>query len=106
MTRERLANRRASESLSFEHNDHKFVATISRFADGRLGEIFISNGHIGSDTDVAARDSAVVSSIALQHGVPVQTIQHALLRGSRGVASSPLGAALDVLAEPEREGQQ
>ena len=87
MTRERPANRRVSESLSFEHNGHKFVATISRFTDGRLGEIFISNGHIGSDTDAAARDGAVVASIALQHGIPVQKIQHALLRDSRGVAS-------------------
>jgi hypothetical protein len=103
MTRERLANRRASESLSFEHNGHKFVATISRFADSRLGEIFISNGHIGSDTDAAARDSAVVTSIALQHGVPVETIQHASLRDSRGVASSPLGAALDLLVGKEQQ---
>lgn len=96
MTRERLANRRASENFSFEHNGHKFVATISRFSDGRLAEIFLSNGHIGSDTDAAARDSAVVASLALQSGVSVQTIQHALLRDPRGIAASPLGTALDI----------
>jgi hypothetical protein len=46
----------------------------------------------------AARDSAVVCSIALQFGIPVDTIRHALLRDARGIANSPLGAALDLLA--------
>ena len=36
-------------------------------------------------------------SIALQHGVPLDVIRRALLRDARGVASSPLGQALDVL---------
>jgi hypothetical protein len=41
-------------------------------------------------------------SFALQYGVPVEVIRHALLRDSRGRASSPLGVALDMLtAEPE-----
>jgi ribonucleoside-diphosphate reductase alpha chain len=74
------------------------VATVSFFDDGRLAEIFIGNGKAGSGTDTAAKDSAVVASIALQHGVPLETIRRALLRDSRGVASSPLGAAIDLLA--------
>jgi hypothetical protein len=44
------------------------------------------------------RDSAVVCSIALQHNTPVDVIRRALLRDSRGVASSPLAMALDMLA--------
>jgi hypothetical protein len=98
MTRERLDNRRECETFSFEHNGHTFKATIGRFPDGRLAEIFLSNARVGSDTEAAARDSAVVCSIALQHGVPVGTIKHALLRDARGVASSPLGAALDIIS--------
>jgi hypothetical protein len=43
MTRERLPNRRGCESISFEHGGMSYVASISRFGDGRLGEIFISN---------------------------------------------------------------
>jgi hypothetical protein len=35
----------------------------------------------------------------LQHGVPVETIKHALLRDGNGVASSPLGTALDLIGE-------
>jgi hypothetical protein len=103
MTRERPANRRASESFSFLWNGMHFVATVSRFGDGRLAEIFLSNGKIGSGADAAARDSAVVCSIALQFGAPLQTIQHALLRDSHGVAASPLGHAIDLLlADSER----
>jgi hypothetical protein len=99
MMRERLPNWRASTTFAFTCNDLKYVATISRYEDGRLAEIFISNAKAGSHSDSAAKDSAVVCSIALQYGVPVEVIRKALLRDSRGVASSPLGAALDKIAE-------
>jgi hypothetical protein len=36
---------------------------------------------------------------ALQHSVPVDVIRKALLRDSHGRASSPLGAALDLIVE-------
>jgi hypothetical protein len=101
MTRERLQDRRASESFSFRWNGMAFAATISRFSDGRLAEIFLTNSKVGSDTDAAARDSAVVCSLALQFGV--ETIRRALLRDARGVASSPLGVALDLFAGDENE---
>jgi hypothetical protein len=96
--RERQSDRRASEQIAFECGGFEFVATISRFPDGRLAEIFISNGKCGSDSDVAARDSAVVCSIALQYGVPPDAIQHALMRDSQGRPSGPLGVVLDLLA--------
>jgi hypothetical protein len=97
--RTRLPNRRASLTFSFECGPHRYVATISYFPnDGRLAEIFLGNGRAGSDIDAAAKDSAVVASIALQHGVPVNVIRRALLRDAHGRASSPLGTALDLLA--------
>ena len=99
--RERLFNRRASETFAFQCSGMNYVATTSRFPDGRLAEIFITNHKVGSDADAAARDSAVVCSIALQHGTPVDVIRRALLRDARGVASSPLGVALDQLAAGE-----
>jgi hypothetical protein len=102
MTRERLANRRPCETFAFQCGPHRYVATISYFPDtDRLAEIFLGNGRAGSDVDAAAKDSAVVASIALQHGVPAETIRHALLRDSQGRAASPLGAALDIIATAE-----
>jgi hypothetical protein len=100
ITRERLQNRRASETFAFECNGLNYVATISRFSDGRLAEIFLGNAKAGSHSDAAAKDSAVVASIALQYGTPADVIRKALLRDPRGIASSPLGIALDLLAEP------
>jgi ribonucleoside-diphosphate reductase alpha chain len=96
--REKLPDRRPCESFSFECNNLHYTASISRYADGRLAEIFLGNAKAGSHSDAAAKDSAVVCSIALQHGVPVETMRHALLRDARGNASSPLGMALDIIA--------
>ena len=97
--RERLASRRASETFGFACNALRYVATVSFFGDGTLAEIFISNAKAGSDSDSAAKDSAIVASIALQYRVPLETIRHALLRDDLGRASSPLGAALDLVAK-------
>jgi hypothetical protein len=101
--RQKLPNRRSSETFAFECNGMAYRATVSRFPDGRLAEIFLSNAKAGSHSDSAAKDSAVVCSIALQFGTPVEVIRRALLRDARGVASSPLGVALDALAAEERE---
>lgn len=97
-SRQRLPNRRGCVSFDFQSAGCHYTATIARFANGDLAELFLSNGKAGSDADTAARDSAVVASIALQHGVPIEVIRHALLRDSQGRASSPLGVALDLIA--------
>jgi hypothetical protein len=98
VVRHRLPNRRGSETFNFICGNFHYVATISFFDDGRLAEIFIGNGKAGSSTDSAAKDSAVVASLALQHVIPVDLIRRALLRDSRGIANSPLGCALDLVA--------
>jgi hypothetical protein len=100
--RRRLPNRRASLHFGFQCNNLDYTASVSFFPDGQLAEIFISNSKAGSHSDSAAKDSAVVCSIGLQFGVPADVIRHALLRDSRGVASSPLGAALDAIAAADR----
>jgi ribonucleoside-diphosphate reductase alpha chain len=97
--RTRLPNRRASTTFAFQHGPHRYIATVSYFPNGQLAEIFLGNGRAGSDIDAAAKDSAVITSIALQHGVPVETIRHALLRDPHGAPASPIGAALDILQE-------
>ncbi len=98
-TRQRLPNRRASETFALECAGLSYVATISRFPDGRLGEIFLSNHKAGSAADTAARDGAIACSIALQCGADIEVIRRALCRDSQGRASGPLGAALDLVCE-------
>jgi ribonucleoside-diphosphate reductase alpha chain len=96
--RERLPDRRLCESFSYQHGGLKYTASIARYGDGRFAQIFVSNHKSGSDADAAAKDSAVICSIALQHGVPIDTIRKALLRDARGNPASPMGAALDIIA--------
>jgi hypothetical protein len=97
--RQRLPNRRASETFALECAGLKYTATVSRFADGRIGEIFLSNHKGGSHADTAARDAAITCSIALQFGADIETVRRALCRDGRGNASGPLGVALDLIAE-------
>ena len=97
MTRARLPNRRPAETFDLEVGGLHYTATIGRFADGHVAEVFLSNHKINSAADVSARDSAIVCSIALQFGADIETIRKALCRDVRGRASGPLGAALDAI---------
>ena len=97
--RRRLPARRRSESFEIEAQGLTFTATVSRFDDGGVAEVFLQNHKAGSMAGINAADAAVVCSIALQYGVPIETIRHALMRDSRGRASGPLGTVLDKIAE-------
>jgi ribonucleoside-diphosphate reductase alpha chain len=99
--RMRLSNRRASTSVNFELNGLLYTATYSKFADGRLGELFLASHKSGSQADANCRDAAVAASLALQFGCPLDVLRNALLRDIRGMAATPLGAVLDLVAEQE-----
>jgi hypothetical protein len=99
--RQQLLNRRPSETFGFRWRGMDYSATTGRFPDGRLAEIFLSGGKINTDSDAIARDGGVIASIALQFGAEVETLRGALLRDGRGAAASPLGAALDLIAEQD-----
>jgi hypothetical protein len=103
--RERLPNRRASISFDFEVVGLRYTATVSRFPDGRIGELFLSNHKSNSGADVAARDAAIAFSLAVQHGADPEAIRRALCRDGQGRASGPLGVALDRIAEIEGKHQ-
>jgi len=101
-SRRGLANRRASITFSFEVGGLAYVATVSRYPDGAVGEIFLSNDKSNSTADVNARDAAIACSLALQFGADPETIRSALCRDADGTASGPLGAALDLIFGQER----
>jgi hypothetical protein len=96
--RQRLANRRPSETFDIEHAGLRYTATISRFGDGSLGELFVCNHKAGSASDVAARDAGILVSLCLQHGCSVERIARALSRNTDGSASGAIGAVLDRIA--------
>jgi ribonucleoside-diphosphate reductase alpha chain len=97
MTRERLPNRRASELFDFESMGLRFTASVSRYDDGRVAELFIDNHKAGSAIGTLVRDLAIAFSFAVQHGADAEAIRSALCRDSQGQPLGPLGAALDLL---------
>ncbi len=92
-SRESLPNRRGSLSFNFLHDGRQYHATATRYADGRLAEIFLDVGKAGSTVQQHAEACAVLASIALQHGVDAETLRHA-------VAGGPLAAALELAVMP------
>jgi hypothetical protein len=100
--RKRLPNRREAETFELEAGGQLYRATVGRFPDdGRLAEIFINSSRAGSQADTNARDASVIASIALQYGVPLDVLRHALMRDPRGNGSGPLAVALDLIARGE-----
>jgi hypothetical protein len=95
--RRRPNNRRPSETFSLEVAGLRYTATVGRYPDGKISEIFLSNHKPSSQSDVNARDAGVAASLAFQHGCSIDELRRALLRDAHGNASSPLGAALDKI---------
>ena len=106
MIRRTLPQRRASETFDLRFWSQDFTITIGRYPDGTLGEVFIDGGKTGQDIQSTARDAAMVLSLALQHGTPIEAIRHAVTRSGSGEAASILGAIVDVLPAitPRHEG--
>jgi hypothetical protein len=98
MIRRTLPQRRASETFDLRFWNQNFTVSIGRYPDGMIGEVFIDGGKTGQDIQSTARDAAVVISLALQHGTPIEAIRHAVTRNGSGEAASLLGATVDRLA--------
>jgi hypothetical protein len=92
------APRRFCESFTFEVNGLRFTATVSHFADGRIGELFLNNHKAGNQSDTNARGAAIILSFALQYGADINEIRKALCRDAQGRALGPVAAALDIVA--------
>jgi hypothetical protein len=75
--RQHLRNRRAHWIYAFECGGQKYTGGIGRFDDGTIAEIFINGSKAGSTAEAIAQDAAIVASLALQHGCPLDTIKHA-----------------------------
>jgi hypothetical protein len=96
-TRNRLPNRRGAISTSFARDGACFEMTAGFYPDGRAGEIFLNADRANSLLDFLMSDAAILASIALQYGAPLDELRHALKRNSAGEASSPIGTALDMI---------
>ena len=84
LERDRLPNKRACETITFERDGSRYQMTIGYYADGRPGEVFLNADRGNSLLDMLASDAAIAISLALQFGCTLETIRHALKRNSSG----------------------
>lgn len=101
-TRMVLPNRRPALTFDLDCWGRRFAVTID---PAGAAEVFISShAKVGSSTEAALRDAAILFSLARQYGCPLETIARALTRNIDGTPSTPIGAVVDSLiaaaAEP------
>lgn len=102
MTRARLPNRRAHEVVKFSHWGLRYIVGFGRATpSSKISEVFLNSGKSGEQAQTLARDSAVLLSVALQHGTPIGELQKAITRDANGEPSGPIGRLLDIMAESE-----
>jgi hypothetical protein len=99
--RRHLPERRLAYTQTFQRDGITITMSVGFYHDNSVGELFINADRGDSMIDALLSDAAIILSLALQHGAPLQTIAHALKRDPRGVASSPIGAAVDRITMPE-----
>ena len=104
MIRRTLPQRRAAETFDLRFWNQPFTVTVGFYADGTPGEVFIDGCKTGNDIESIARDAGVLLSLALQHGVPPETIRHAVTRGASEEPASILGAVVDSITTKSFSG--
>ena len=99
MHRQELPMRRHAETFDLDYNNLLYVVTIGRYPSGAIGEVFINFEKSGTMAEAIARDGAVLLSLALQYGAPLENMRTAVTRDARGEPSSIVGAVVDKLLE-------
>src|SRR4051812_37603862 len=99
-----IANRRALETFAVEHEHQRYkiglgreVVCIERGILGPVEEVFVSAQKVNSALDVLASDGAILMSLLIQYGCPIETISHAMKRNPDGSPSSALGRAAALI---------
>jgi len=114
--RKRLPNRRPSHTETLKVGGQTFTATVGFDPEtDRPYEVFLTAGKEGSLINAMLADAAVVISVALQHGIPAQSLAKSIGRLPEGpvtpadldqgkpgrLPASPIGAALDLVTSLE-----
>jgi hypothetical protein len=106
MTRIRLPDRRAAETIQIEHNGTRFILTIGFYPDGRPGEVFTHGIRTGSSLDALLADACVVVSCLIQHGVVPRDLAASMGRLGSTEPASIIGAVVDLVAATDILRQQ
>jgi hypothetical protein len=102
-----LPNRRPAVSFTLAFQGERYDVTTGFYEDGRFGEIFINRNRdktaakLSQHLDAVCRDSAILMSLALQHGVDLANLKHSITRDEDGVPMSIVGAIVDSVNQKE-----
>lgn len=100
MARERLPNRRHSETVDLWYGGQRYHVTVGRYPDGRVAEVFLSGAKSGSDVDGLCADLGVLVSRLLQHGdTPASLVSGMGRLGDGTTPASLAGAVVDRLVK-------
>jgi hypothetical protein len=106
MTRVRLPNRRAAETVELEHGGQRFTVTIGFYPDGRPGEVFTHGLRTGSNLDALLADAFVVVSRLMQHGVEPRDLAASMGRLGNAEPASVIGAVADLVTAASAEATE
>jgi hypothetical protein len=104
MTRIRLPNRRAAETVELEHGGQRFTVTIGFYPrHDRIAEVFTHGAKVGSGMDRLLDDVCVALSLLLQHGAEPAPLAASMGRLGDGTSpASIVGALADLIASEAR----
>jgi hypothetical protein len=97
-----LPPRRYAETFLLSHGAQRteFAITVGYYEpDVTPAEVFISGAKAGSEVEAVARDGAVLLSIALQYGVPLEIIKNSITRNEDGRPSTIVGKVIEAMTE-------
>jgi hypothetical protein len=104
--RHRLADRRALETFAIDHEGQRYKISLGREFDGvafgPVMEVFLNAQKPNSEVDVLASDAAILMSLLIQYGHPIEEIARSMKRNPDGFPSSPLGRAAALIAEADQ----
>ena len=98
MTRVRLPERRAAETIALDYDGTCFMVTIGFYPDGRPAEVFTHGARSGSNIDALLADSCVLISCLIQHGAEPSELAGSMGRLGNAGPASIIGAIVDLVA--------
>ena len=98
LSRRTLPPRRECETFEVTFWKLPWLVSVGFYEDRVTpGEVFVTGAKSGTDVEATAHDAAILLSLAMQHGVPLKTIDAALIKNSDGSPGSLIGAVVKKL---------
>lgn len=96
-SRRRLPTRREGENITLTVDGIRCHCTVND------GEVFIAGPKPGSPVSMILNDVAVLISVAIQTGVPIEALAKSIARDKAGKPASVVGAVLDLAERAETQ---